>query len=87
MSLPDEQELDWKRPMVSPAAVQRSQTGPQTASKASFEALKRQLETPTKSEEETPSHGIPVKRQRLFCTPSPQSVTDCPPASDASGPS
>ena len=26
MSLPDEQELDQKRPMVSPAAVQRSQT-------------------------------------------------------------
>ena len=26
MSLPDEQELDRKRPMVSPAAVQRSQT-------------------------------------------------------------
>ena len=26
MSLPDEQELDRKRPMVSPVAVQRSQT-------------------------------------------------------------
>ena len=26
MSLPDEQELDQKRPMVSPVAVQRSQT-------------------------------------------------------------
>ena len=26
MSLPDEQELDRKRPMMSPAAVQRSQT-------------------------------------------------------------
>ena len=26
MSLPDEQELDWKRSMVSPVAVQRSQT-------------------------------------------------------------
>ena len=23
-TLPDEQELDWKRPMVSPAAVQRN---------------------------------------------------------------
>ena len=26
MSLPEEQELDWKRPMVSPVAVQRNQT-------------------------------------------------------------
>ena len=36
----------------------------QTASKAQFEALKRQFGTPTKSEEESLSHG-PVKRQRL----------------------
>ena len=38
---------------------------PQTSRKAQFEALKRRFETPTKSEEESPSHGT-VKRQRLF---------------------
>ena len=76
MSFPDEQEQDWKRPMVSPAAVQRSQDcEPQTARKAWFEALKRRFETPTKSEEESPLHG-PVKRQKQPPPKVPQ--TACP---------
>ena len=38
---------------------------PQTSRMARFQALKKQFETPTKSEEESPSHGT-LKRQRLF---------------------
>ena len=38
---------------------------PQTSRMARFQALKRWFETPTKSEEESPSHGT-FKRQRLF---------------------
>ena len=52
---------------VTSSSSEESDCEPQTASKAWFEALKRQLETPTKSEEEGLSHG-PVKRQRLFRT-------------------
>ena len=51
---------------VTSGSSEESDCEPQTASKAWFEALKRQFKTPTKSEEETPSHGLPVKRQRLF---------------------
>ena len=48
---------------VTSGSLEESGCKPQTASKAWFEALKRRFETPTKSEEETPSHGVPVKRQ------------------------
>ena len=72
---------------VTSGSSEESDCEPQTASKARFEALKRQFKAPTKTEEETPSHGVPVKRQRLFCTPSSKSATSCPPASNASGPS
>ena len=50
---------------VTSGSSEESDCEPQTARKARFEALKRQFETPTKSEEESPLHG-PVKRQRLF---------------------
>ena len=70
---------------VTSGSSEESDCEPQTANKARFEALKRWFETPTKSEEETPSHDVPVKRQRLFCIPSSQSATDRLPASDASG--
>ena len=49
---------------------------PQTSRMAQFQALKRRFETPTKSEEESPSHGT-IKRQRLFWKTSSQSATDC----------
>ena len=68
---------------VTNGSSEESDYEPLTASKARFEALKRQFKTSTKSEEETLSHSVPVKRQRLFCTPSSQSATDCLPASDA----
>ena len=50
---------------------------PQTSRMAQFQALKRWFETPTKSEEESPSHST-FKRQRLFRKSSSQSATDCP---------
>ena len=62
---------------VTSGSSEESDCKPQTASKAQFKALKRQFETPTKSEEESPSHGT-IKRQRLFQTTSSQSATDCP---------
>ena len=62
---------------VTSSSSEESDCEPQTSRKARFEALKRQFETPTKSEEESPSHGM-VKRQRLFWTTSSQSATDCP---------
>ena len=71
---------------VTSSSLEESDCEPQTARKAWLEALQRGFETPTKSEEETPSHGVPVKRQRLFCTPSSQSTTDCPLASNTPGP-
>ena len=71
---------------VTSSSSEESDCEPQTASKAQLAALKRQFKTPTKSEEETPSHGV-VKRQRLFRTPSSQSASSCLPASNASGPS
>ena len=62
---------------VTSSSSEESDCEPQTARKAQFEALERWFETPTKSEEESPSHR-PVKRQRLFRTSSSQSATDCP---------
>ena len=52
---------------VTIGSSEESDCEPQTSRKAWFEALKRQFETPTKSEEESPSHGT-VKRQMLFRT-------------------
>ena len=72
---------------VTSGGSEESDCEPQKASEARFEALKRWFKTQIKSEEEIPSHGVPVKRSRLFHTPSLQSATDCPPASNASGPS
>ena len=75
---PREQELDRKRPMVSPAAVQRSQTvSHKHLVWLNSKLLKRWFETPTKSKEESQSHRT-VKRQRLFQKTSSQSATDCP---------
>ena len=78
MSLPDEQELDWKRPMVSPVAVQSSQTvshkqPARQGLKLSRDGLKHQLSL----------------RRKLHpnSTLSSQSATDCPSISDAPGPS
>ena len=62
---------------VTSGSSEESDCEPQTARKAQFEALKRQFEIPTKSEEESSLHG-PVKRQRLFCTSSSQRATDFP---------
>ena len=50
---------------VISSSSEESHYEPPPASKAQFEALKRQFEAPTKSEEESQSHGT-VKRQRLF---------------------
>ena len=61
---------------VTSGSSEESDCEPQTSRKAWFEALKRWFETPTKSEEESPSHGT-VKRQRLLQTTSSQSATDC----------
>ena len=62
---------------VTSGSSEESDCEPQTSRKAQFKAFKRQFETPTKSEEEIPSHGT-VNRQRLFRTTSSQSATDCP---------
>ena len=60
---------------VTSGSSKESDSGPFRM--AQFQALKRQFETPTKSEEESPSHGT-FKRQRLFWKTSSQSATDCP---------
>ena len=57
--------------MVSPAAVQRNPPkviamSHEQQAKARFQALKKRFETPPKTEESGPSHGVAVKRQRLF---------------------
>ena len=62
---------------VTSGSSEESDSEPQTSRMAQFQALKRQFETPTKSEEESPSHGT-LKRQRLFRKTSSQSATDCP---------
>ena len=62
---------------VTSSSSEESDCEPQTSSMAWFQALKRWFETPTKSEEESPSHGT-FKRQRPFWKTSSQSATDCP---------
>ena len=62
---------------VTSGSSEESDCEPQTFRMARFQALKRQFETPTKSEEESPSHST-FKRQRLFQKTSSQSATDCP---------
>ena len=62
---------------VTSSSSEESDSEPQTSRMAQFQALKRCFETPTKSEEERPSHGT-IKRQRLFRKTSSQSATDCP---------
>ena len=61
---------------VTSSSSEDSDSEPQTSRMARFQALKRRFETPTKSEEESPSHGT-LKRQRLFWKSSSQSATDC----------
>ena len=62
---------------VTSSSIEESDCEPQTSRMAQFQALKMQFETPTKSEEESQSHGT-FKRQRLFRKTSSQSATDCP---------
>ena len=62
---------------VTSSSSEESDSEPQTSRMARFQALKRRFETPTKSEEESPSHGT-IERQRLFRKTSSQSATDCP---------
>ena len=62
---------------VTSGSSEESDTEPQTSRMARFQALKMRFETPTKSEEESQSHGT-FKRQRLFRKTSSQSATDCP---------
>ena len=62
---------------VTSSSLEESDCEPQTSRMARFQALKRRFETPTKSEEESPSHGT-FKRQRLFRKTSSQCATDCP---------
>ena len=62
---------------VTGGSSEESDSEPQTSRMARFQALKMQFDTPTKSEEESQSHGT-FKRQRLFQKTSSQSATDCP---------
>ena len=62
---------------VTSGSSEESDSEPQTSRMARFQALKKRFETPTKSEEESQSHGT-FKRQRLFRKTSSQSATDCP---------
>ena len=62
---------------VTSGSSEESDNEPQTSRMARFQALKMRFETPTKSEEESQSHGT-SKRQRLFRKTSSQSATDCP---------
>ena len=62
---------------VTSGSSEESDSEPQTSRMARFQALKMRFETPTKSEEESQSHGT-SKRQRLFRKTSSQSATDCP---------
>ena len=50
---------------VTSGSSEESDCEPQTSRMAQFQALKKRFETPTKSEEESPSHRT-IKRQRLF---------------------
>ena len=62
---------------VTSGSSEESDCEPQTSRMAQFQALRKWFETPTKSKEESPSHGT-LKRQRLFPKTSSQSATDCP---------
>ena len=62
---------------VTSSSSEESDCEPQSSRMARFQALKRRFETPTKSEEESPSHGT-FKRQRLFWKTSSQNATGCP---------
>ena len=62
---------------VTSGSSEESDCETQTSRMARFQALKKRFETPTKSEEESLSHGT-FKRQRLFRKTSSQSATDCP---------
>ena len=62
---------------VTSGSSEESDSEPQTSRMARFQALKMRFETPTKSQEESQSHGT-FKRQRLFRKISSQSATDCP---------
>ena len=62
---------------VTSGSSEESDSEPQTSRMARFQALKMRFETPTKSEEESQSHGT-FNRQRLFRKTSSQSATDCP---------
>ena len=62
---------------VTSGSSEESDSEPQTSRMARFQVLKMRFETPTKSEEESQSHGT-FKRQRLFWKTSSQSATDCP---------
>ena len=62
---------------VTSGSSEESDSEPQTSRMARFQALKMGFETPTKSKEESQSHGT-FKRQRLFWKTSSQSATDCP---------
>ena len=62
---------------ITSSSSEESDCEPQTSRMAQFQALKRWFETPTKSEEESPSHGT-FKRQRLFRKTSSQSATNYP---------
>ena len=62
---------------VTSGSSEESDSEPQTSRMARFQALKMRFETPTKSEEESQSHGT-SKRQSLFRQTSSQSATDCP---------
>ena len=62
---------------VTSGSSEESDSEPQTSRMAQFQALKMRFETPTKSEEESQSHGT-FKKQRLFRKTSSQSATDCP---------
>ena len=62
---------------VTSGSSEESDSEPQTSRMARFQALKMRFETPTKSEEESQSHGT-FKRQRLFRKTSSRSATDCP---------
>ena len=61
---------------VTSSSSEESDSEPQTSRMAQFQALKKWFETPTKSEEESPSDGT-FKRQRLLRKTSSQSATDC----------
>ena len=50
---------------VTSGSSEESDSEPQTSRMARFQTLKMWFETPTKSEEESQSHGT-FKRQRLF---------------------